>query len=82
MMLWQQWLKSQIISKLLAMDFGTWVRFNLSRSNVLIDDVVPWPTFFAFGCWLIWKSRKKLVFDGAVSWSPISPELVLARAKE
>ncbi|XVF28451.1 hypothetical protein REPUB_Repub15cG0030300 [Reevesia pubescens] len=66
--IWSRWFHGQHFERFCALPFRDWMKFNLSRKNVLVEDGIPWPIYFSFVCWIIWKFRNKCVFETGFHW--------------
>ncbi|XVF12417.1 hypothetical protein REPUB_Repub08aG0116500 [Reevesia pubescens] len=75
--IWTRWLNSSRLDYFNSLSLHDWLLFNLSNQNSLVADVVPWPIWFSFTCWNIWKWRNKVLFEDGFSWPVNGATLIL-----
>ncbi|XVF32879.1 hypothetical protein REPUB_Repub17cG0121000 [Reevesia pubescens] len=80
--LWCTWLRGESLDKFNSLSLSDWVRFNLSRQNVLVSELIPWPILFAFGCWYIWKWRNLIIFENGSTWPANASYFLLDRVRD
>ncbi|GLT78653.1 hypothetical protein SLA2020_501810 [Shorea laevis] len=66
--LWRKWIGDNLWQRWQQMNHAEWINHNLSRTNVKIEQGLPWDVAFAAICWFIWLARNKAVFEGDREW--------------
>ncbi|GKV09776.1 hypothetical protein SLEP1_g21225 [Rubroshorea leprosula] len=67
--IWKRWINDSLWLRWQQMNHLTWIKHNLSCTNVTIEFDLEWGVAFAIVCWYLWLGRNKAAFDDDLTWT-------------